>query len=142
MAVPSLLTVLKVAAPSGVLAGLAMGVIARISMRAFALAEGDRPTFSVGGTLAVLFVFAVILGIPLALPYVRYWRLLSLPGAWLGVAYGAALLLLLVVIPFLVIPSDEANLRTRLLAIAVFIPVPLAYGLALGRLAESFLNRI
>lgn len=142
MPAPSLQTVIKAAVPAGLLAGLVTGVVARISMRAFALLDGTRPSFSVGGTLMVLFAFGVVLGIPLALPYVRFWRTIALQGSWQGLAYGALLLVVLVVLPFLLIPSDEATPRLRLLAIAVFIPVPLVYGVALGRITESVLQRL
>lgn len=132
---------LKIAVPAGLMAGSVMGVIARISMRLFALADGSRPSFSIGGSLAVVAIFAVIFGIPLALVYVRFWsRLGALGGS--GLAYGAAIFLLLVAIPFMLIPSDEANLRLRLMAIAAFLPVPLVYGLALSRVTQNLLSRI
>ncbi|MFQ5932860.1 MAG: hypothetical protein ACE5MM_10675, partial [Nitrospiraceae bacterium] len=94
-----------------------------------------------GGTLAVIFIFAVILGVPLALIYVRFWRSISLAGGWHGLTYGVVLFLLLVAIPFMIIPSDEANLRIRLIAIATFLPVALIYGFALGRFAENLIAR-
>ena len=133
---------LRVAVPAGVLAGGVMGVAARIAMRLFALADGSRPSFSIGGTTAVIVIFAVVFGIPLALVYVRFWQQLSLASGIQGLAFGAAVFLVLIVIPFMVIPSDEANLRIRLMAIASFLPVPLVYGVALGRIAARFAQRI
>lgn len=132
---------LRIAVPAGLIAGSVMGVIARISMRLFALADGSRPSFSVGGSLAVVAIFAVIFGIPLALVYVRFWSRLDALGGN-GLAYGAVVFLVLVAIPFMLIPSDEANLRMRLMAIASFLPVPLAYGLALSRVTQNLLTRL
>ena len=131
---------LRTAVPAGLLAGAAMGIIARISMRVFALATGEPPTFSLGGTTAVIAVFALVLGLPLSVIYVRYWRPMGLAEGWHGAAYGAAIFVALVAIPFLVIPSDEANLHTRLLAIASFVPVPLAYGYVLGLIVERLIG--
>lgn len=141
MEINSFEQLLKIAVPAGLTAGALMGLIARISMRLFALADGSRPTFSVGGTAAVIAIFAVILGIPLALLYVRFWRPLAATGGLNGLAYGAVLLVVLIAIPFMVIPSDEANLRLRLMAIGAFVPVPLVYGYALGRFAENLITR-
>lgn len=135
-------TLLKIAIPSGLLAGLLTGIIARISMRAFALADGMQPTFSIGGTAFVIFVFAAVLGVPFAVLYVRFWPSLNVAGGLQGLTYGALLFLILVAIPFMIIPSDEANLRIRLLAIAVFVPVPLIYGFALGQFAEKLLDKL
>jgi hypothetical protein len=132
----SLENVLKVAVPAGLLAGAFTGVVARVAMRAFAVATGEQPAFSLGGTLAVVFIFAVILGIPLAVIYVRF--LGSIPG----VAYGLLLLLVLVAIPFLLIPSDDATMRLRLTAIAAFLPVPLIYGYALAQVAERLVRSL
>lgn len=133
---------LRVAVPAGLMAGGLMGIVARIAMRLFALADGSRPTFSIGGTTAVIVVFAVIFGIPLALIYIRFWQQLSLANSIQGLAFGAVVFLVLVAIPFMVIPSDEANLRLRLMAMASFLPVPLVYGFALGRIAENFIARL
>ena len=134
-------SLLRIALPSGLLARMLMGIIARISMRLFALADGMTPTFSIGGTLAAVFVFSVILGVPLALIYVRFWRSISLAEGLDGLAYGVVLFLLLIAIPFMIIPSDEANLRGRLIAIATFFPVPLIYGFALAQFAERLINK-
>ena len=87
-------------------------------------------------------VFAVVLGLPLSLIYVRFWRSMSIAEGWNGLAFGAVVLVVLIAIPFMVIPSAEADLRTRLLAIAVFIPVPLTYGYVLGVLVERLTARI
>lgn len=133
---------LRIGVPAGLLAGGLMGVMARIAMRLFALADGSRPSFSIGGTAAVIVVFAVVFGVPLALIYVRFWQQLNLASSIQGLAFGAAVFLVLVAIPFMLIPSDEANLRLRLMAIASFLPVPLVYGLALGRITQNFIARL
>lgn len=135
-AVPNLL---RVAIPAGLISGALTGVVARVAMRAFALATGEQPGFSIGGTLAVIFVFAVILGIPLAVIYVRFW---PAAGAFPGLAYGATLLLVLITIPFLLIPSEEATMQMRLVAIASFVPVPLIYGYALAQVADRLVGSL
>lgn len=127
---------LRIAVTAGLVAGGLMGVIARVSMRLFALADGSKPTFNIGGSLAVVAIFAVVFGIPLALIYLRFWNQMSFLGGN-ALAYGLAIFVVLVAIPFLVIPSDEANLRRRLIAMAAFVPAPLVYGYALGRITEN-----
>jgi len=134
-------TLFRVGLPAGLFAGVLMGVVARASMRAFAIVEGQRPSFSIGGTLTVIAVFALVLGTPLALLYVRFWRPMGIAPGWHGLAFGAAVLVVLVAIPFLVIPSDEANLRMRLIAIVVFVPVPLLYGWVLGLAVERLIAK-
>lgn len=141
MATDSWQHVLKVAVPAGLIAGAAMGIVTRISMRGCALATGEVPAFSLGDTAAVTGVFAVVLGLPLSLIYVRFWRSIGLADGWNGLAFGAALLVTLVVIPFMVIPTDEADLRSRLMAFAVFVPVPLVYGYTLGLNVERLIAR-
>jgi len=132
---------LQVGLPAGLFAGVLMGIVARASMRAFAIAEGQTPSFSIGGTLTVIAVFALVLGTPLALLYMRFWRPLGIAPGWQGVAFGAVVLVVLVALPFLLIPSDEANLRMRLVAIAVFVPVPLFYGWLLELAVERLIAR-
>lgn len=134
--VPNLL---RVAIPAGLLSGALTGVVARVAMRIFAVATGEQPGFSIGGTLAVIFVFAVILGIPLSLIYVRFW---PTSGVLPGIAYGAVLLLALIVVPFLLIQSEDATMRMRLVAIASFIPVPLIYGFALSQVADRLVGSL
>jgi hypothetical protein len=130
---------LRIAVPAGLLAGAATGVVARIMMRAFALADGMEPSFSIAGTIGVIAIFAVVLGAPLALGYFFLWRQLNLPESIRGLAYGGVLFIVLIAIPFMVIPSGEAVLRTRLVAIASFLPVPLTYGLAVARAVERLM---
>lgn len=137
MGTDTLPNLLKVALPAGFMAGAITGVLARLAMRAFAMATDEKPTFSIGGTIGVIFVFAVILGIPLAVIYLRFW---PASGALPGLAFGLLLLLVLVAIPFLVIRSEEATMRLRLIAIATFVPVPLIYGYILARIAERLIT--
>jgi hypothetical protein len=139
MQIATVPNLLRVAIPAGLLSGALTGVVARVAMRAFALATGEVPTFSLAGTMMVIFVFAVILGIPLAVIYVRFW---PASGALPGLAYGALLLLLLIAIPFLLIPSEDATMRMRLLAIASFLPVPLIYGYALAQVSDRLVGNI
>lgn len=133
---------LKVGSASGLAAGLLAGVAARIAMRIFALADGMEPSFSLEGTLAILVIFGVVLGIPLGLIYVRFWRPLTWAGRWNGPAFGVLLLVVLVALPFMLIRSEEATLARRLIAIGSFVPVPLVYGFAVGRAAKRWLPSI
>lgn len=129
-------SILRIVLPAGLLAGAFTGVVARIMMRVFALADGMEPSFSVAGTLGVIVIFAVVLGAPLALGYYFLWSRVGVSENLRGLVYGAVLFVVLIAIPFMVIPSDEAVLRTRLVAIASFLPVPLTYGLAIARAVE------
>lgn len=133
---------LRVGTASGLLAGLLTGAAARIAMRIFALADGMEPTFSLEGTLTILLIFGVVLGVPLGVIYVRFWRPLTGISPRNGLAFGVLLLLVLVALPFMLIPSDEATLVRRLIAIGSFVPVPLVYGLAVGRAAKHWLPSI
>lgn len=142
MVTESFQQLLRIAVPAGLIAGGLMGVVARVSMRLFAIADGSQPSFSIGGTSAVILIFAVVLGIPLALVYVRFWRQLGPLSGMDGLAYGAAIFVVLIAVPFMLIPNDEATLRLRLMAIAAFFPVPLVYGLALSRLTDNLLTRL
>jgi hypothetical protein len=129
--------VLKLAIPAGLLAGALTGLIARIAMRIFALISDETPRFSILGTIGVIAVFAVVLGIPLGVIYVRFW---PASGMVAGLLYGLMIFLILIALPFLLIPDDDATLRLRFTAMAAFLPVPLIYGYTLaaltGRLAD------
>lgn len=129
-------SLLRVGAVAGLIGGGVSGIVARGSMRAFAVAQGMETGFSIGGTLFIVFVFAVVLGMPLALAYVGLRRASSSVSIESGLAFGVVLLIALIFTPFLLIPNDEADLALRLIAIATFVPVPLVYGLTLGYVAS------
>jgi len=123
----------------GVLCGIAGGVVAgvgaRISMRGVALAANIPPSFSIGGTLAIL-VFGAILGIPFGLLFVAVRP--RLPGSrWRGLIFGVVLVLVFVVPPFLLIrPEGELALLPPLTGLSLFAPLPIIYGVVTQAAAE------
>lgn len=62
-------------------------------MRVVALAGGEEPRFSIGGTLAVLAAFGV-LSAPLGLAFVAWSRYLPRAGVWGGAGFGIGLFIL------------------------------------------------
>lgn len=130
---------LAVALPAGLLAGTIAGIVARAMMRVFAIADGMERRFTVYGSVGVVVIFAVVFGAPLALLYYRFWHEVSIPGDLHGLSFGALIFLIFIAIPFMVIPSDEATLRLRLIAIGSFLPVPLIYGIALALIVDRLL---
>ncbi len=121
---------------AGMLGGVVAGVGARVAMRIVALATSGVGSFSLGGTLAILIV-GVILGMPFGMLFVgvRRW----LPGAplWKGLIFGAALALIFVAPPFLLIePEGELALVSPLIGLGLFAPLPLAYGVVVAFAAE------
>ncbi|HEX5708973.1 MAG TPA: hypothetical protein VFX96_16855 [Pyrinomonadaceae bacterium] len=81
---------LAAAAAFGLVAGLLIGVGARVGMSAITFANGEWPSPTLGGTLSVVFTFAA-LGLPLGVVYEGLFR------SWLGrgkaLTYGALLTL-------------------------------------------------
>lgn len=75
------------------------GGLARIAMRVVAILAGARPEFSVGGTVGILIVFA-ILGIIAAFPYPIVQRWLPGPSAVKGLCYGMLLAALICILWF------------------------------------------
>jgi hypothetical protein len=121
---------------AGMLGGVVAGVGARIAMRVVALVTSGVGSFSLGGTLAIL-LFGVILGMPFGMLFVgvRRW----LPGAplWKGLIFGAALALIFVAPPFLLIePEGELALVSPLVGLGLFAPLPLVYGVVVAVAAE------
>ena len=78
-----------VAACCGLLAGIFIGVGARIGMGAITIANGDPQRFTVSGTVSVLFTFSSF-GIVLGVIYVGLFRHLLRRN---GLAYGGLLTL-------------------------------------------------
>lgn len=124
---------------AGLLAGIASGAVARVSMRIVALAGGQRPSFSIPGTLFILLVFGVIFGIPLG------WCYAALASGnerrpWvkpLTISLGTFLFLILLAV-LIGADSEELGIVPGAIAIAAFLPVPLfhsfLYGAIKGRL--------
>ncbi len=116
---------------SGVAGGLLAGVGARLAMRGVALAAGDQPEFTLGGTLFILFKVAMLGAAPgLLFVAIRSW----LPGrAWVkGLAYGALWLLLFGTLVSLAAtddPESELPKDALVVGIALFAPLFIVYGL-------------
>lgn len=113
---------------TGVAGGVVAGLVSRFSMRGVALAAGMQPGFSFGGTLGIL-VIGAVLGIPFALLFAGARRFIPLPERWKGLAYGAILGLLFIVVPFLFFAEGELALIHPIVGILLFLPVPLIFGL-------------
>ncbi len=133
---------------TGAVAGVLIGGIgARLAMRVVALLGEGIPSFSVGGTLGILLMGAVLGAIGgLGFALVRWLLRLragdetsSLRNILAGAGYGA-ILSALVVLPFFLAPTGELSLASPLVGAALFGWIPLAYGLALG-IATPWLER-
>jgi hypothetical protein len=111
------------------LAGLAIGPLAgvgaRLVMRIFAVAVGQRPEFTSEGTILILTV-GLIVGPAAGVGYVALRRVL--PGPWpiRGLGYGA-LLAALVVMSFNATPADE-GLADPALGSVLFATLALVIG--------------
>jgi hypothetical protein len=125
---------------TGAAAGALIGGIgARLAMRVVALLGKGAPSFSIGGTLGILLMGAVLGAIGgLGFALVRWILRLrasagisSLKNILAGAGYGA-ILSVLTVLPFFLSPTGELSLASPLVGAALFGWIPLAYGLALG----------
>ena len=125
---------------TGAAAGALIGGIgARLAMRVVALLGEGAPSFSIGGTLGILLMGAVLGAIGgLGFALVRWILRLrtssessSLRDVLAGAGYGA-ILSVLTVLPFFLSPTGELSLASPLVGAALFGWIPLAYGLALG----------
>lgn len=129
--------------------GVVGGLGARISMRFVAILSGAQPGFSLGGTLMIVFIGA-ILGLIFGLVYSGIRRYLPGSGALNGLVFGATLFLVFVVLPFWLMQEGELALVSPWMGILLFGPLPLAYGAVLAvlvtrleaRMAERESNRI
>jgi hypothetical protein len=131
---------LGAALATGALLGASIGGVgARIAMRVVALLDEGAPSFTLGGTLAIVIMGGVLgalggLGFALVRGLLRAgWGEETSPlrsiGA--GAVYGGALAAL-TALPFFVIREGELALASPLVGAALFAWIPLAYGLALG----------
>ncbi len=90
----SLIRSVGVGTLAGLIAGvLVLGISGRIAMRVVALRAGEEPSFSIGGTLAVLAALGV-LSAPLGLAFVAWSRFLPRAGVWGGAGFGIVLFIL------------------------------------------------
>jgi len=135
---------------ASLIASLIAGIGARIIMRIVALTARMPPSFSIAGTLNIVFL-VLFLGFFLGFVYALCILFLSsstkvskhLPGPmWRGLAFGVLLLVIgglpSVLIPLL--PKEDLNLGIPLLNKSMFAALPLIYGIALGG-AEVLLDR-
>lgn len=133
---------LAVGAIAGLGAGTLIGGIGgRLAMRLVALGADLEPGFTLGGTM-VIFVVGAIIGLIFGLPYVWLWRRLPLPGRISGFLYGLTLCLVVVLPLFLGELEGELNLATPFVGFSLFGPLPIFYGLGLqwlsGRIEKRF----
>ena len=133
---------------TGAAAGALIGGIgARLAMRVVALLGEGAPSFSIGGTLGILLMGAVLGAIGgLGFALVRWILRLrtssgspSLRDVLAGAGYGT-ILSVLTVLPFFLSPTGELSLAPPLVGAALFGWIPLAYGLTLG-IATPWLER-
>ena len=135
---------------ASLIAGLMVGIAARIIMRIVAVTAHMPPGFSIEGTLNIVF-FVFMLGTIPGFVYAFSIFFLSsstkaskyLPAAfWRGLAYGVLLLVILglpsVLIPLL--PREDLSLGMPLLNKSMFAALALIYGLVLGG-TEAILHR-
>ncbi len=135
---------------ASLIASLIVGFGARIIMRIVALTAHMPPSFSIAGTLNILFL-VLLLGLVPGFVYALCVFFLSnstkvskhLPGSmWRGLAFGVLLFVICglpsVLIPLL--PKEDLNLGLPLLNRSMFAALPLLYGITLGG-AEAILDR-
>jgi hypothetical protein len=114
----------------GLLAGVLVGVLARLDMRIVALARGDAPGFSVAGTIGILVIFALMAMATAAIYTSRPVAPAARHDAWRmthGIGLFAAVLLLTP------LRAEVTSMRDLLL----FLPVALAFGPVVGRVSSA-----
>ena len=122
----------------GVAGGGVMGIAARASMRAVALIGGQKPDFSLEGTLFVIGIGAVF-GILISLVYA--FILPFLPGSvsQKGAVWGALLALIITCLILFIEPDGELALIPKWALILLFGPLPLIHGFILGKIAARLI---
>jgi general stress protein CsbA len=87
-----------VGAAAACIAGVVVGFVARVLMRTVTLSTGAEREFTIGGTLAIIFIYvvAMIPGAVVAAYTTRWWR-------WIGVAAGSVFL----IFPAIGVASEE-----------------------------------
>ncbi len=122
---------------SGLIAGLVAGIGARLAMRFVAILGGLTTDFTFGGTLFIV-ILGAFSGIIFGLIFMAIGLFIRGNVILRGLIYGIALAVLLVLIPFLSAPGGELSLISPAEGIALFAPIPIAYGLILGVLIDRF----
>ncbi|MGI8424727.1 MAG: hypothetical protein ACR2NO_11575 [Chloroflexota bacterium] len=125
---------------SGALAGLLVGVGARIAMRLIALAGSQPPVLNIGGTLTVL-VTGIAYGIAGGVIYGAVRERLPGTGASKGLAFGLLVLLLFGPVYFLADQVGELHVAP-LVDIATFSLLFVLGGVIIGVAAESLERRL
>lgn len=124
---------------AGLVGGMVAGAMARIAMRVVAIIAGERPEFSVMGTIGILIIFA-LLGLIAVFPYlmVRRW----LPGRYptKGLLYGVVLAML-ICIPFFRTSEGELGIVSPVIGAALFAPIGVVYGVVVVGLLERVEHR-
>jgi hypothetical protein len=117
---------------AGVAAGLLLGVLGRIAMALLAMYLG-RAGFTLGGSLEVV-ATGLAIGVPAALAFAWLERFLRGGPALRGATFGAALFLLLALVPPPAARSALVGTPSRLhvLAALLFGLAFVVYGIALG----------
>ena len=126
---------------SGLIAGFAvLGIGGRIAMRLIAMAEGQPPKFTAGGTLAVLVVFSII-GMILSVPFATLQGCMRSSNLRKGATFGLLLMLVIVwampLLPLLLAKDGAdglnfASIITRTLFSALF----LGYGVIVASVSD------
>jgi hypothetical protein len=115
---------------AGMTAGIVWGIGARLAMRLIALADGQTPDFSLGGTLLILMVGAFF-GMPFGLILIGSRRLIRMPGWRRGLMFGL-IILLIFAYPFYLGPlQSEGSDQVLVIAVALFGSLFLLFGLTL-----------
>ena len=120
---------------SGGLAGLVGGVLARVAMRVVAVGGGMTPSFSIGGTMGILFISA-ILGAGPGLLYAVTLPIWQAPPRQKGLVIGAALALLLSAGLLTIDAEGELALIPVWITTIMFAGITLVYGFLMGVIAE------
>jgi hypothetical protein len=119
---------------SGAMTGVLIGGIgARLAMRAVALIGGIEPAFTLGGTLAIC-IMGAILGLLAGGVLGLLWRWLPGRAVVKGTLFGAVSAVLVAIL-FLRVGGGELNLAAPAVRAALFAWIPLAWGAASGWLA-------
>lgn len=127
---------------AGILAGMSCGVVAgigaRIAMRIVALEAGQRPSFSVGGSIAIV-ILGVVLGIPAGLLFIALRRWLPGPRLVKGLVLGL-MLVLLFAWPFAA-GNIELAISPRL-GLALFLPLFVIAGVMVALVVAPLERRL
>lgn len=111
---------------AGLAVGLGAGVLARIAMRVVAMLVQQSPSFTLGGSIGILMLFA-ILGVVLSAVVWLVRRGLRLRPLTAGLAVGLTLAALLAM-PLFSIGSEEAAGVSPWTVVLLFLPLPVLMG--------------